>query len=94
MSKEIRKIILPAQDPEELIFQRRKDGYYDVTAKVYMVDPKDNSKVKMVYEQCIAKFPNWIYGGIPLEVVKQDKGELYNIIVPKDESKESAANEL
>ena len=34
------------------------------------------------------------YGGIPLEVIKQDKGELYNIIVPEDESKESAANEL
>lgn len=94
MSKEICKIILPAQNPEQLIFQRRKDGYYDVTAKVYMVDPtKDNSKVKMVYEQCVAKLPNWI-GGIPLEVVKQDKGELYNIIVPEDESKEDTINGL
>lgn len=90
MNKEIRKIILPAQDPEQLIFQRRKDGYYDVTAKVYAINPDNNSKATTVYEKAIVKLPDWIYG-IPFEVVKQDNGDLYSIICPEENVAERGA---
>ena len=83
---DMRECLLPAQYPEQIIFERRDDGLYNMTVKVYAIDPNDKSKTKIVYEKCIVELPNWIHG-IPIAVKKQDDGVLYTIEIPEDMEK-------
>ena len=78
----IRECLLPAQYPEQIIFERRDDGLYDMTVKVYMINSDDKSKAKIAYEKCIVELPNWIHG-IPIAVKRQDDGVLYRIEIPE-----------
>ena len=40
--RDIRGCLLPcSQYPKQIIFERRDDGLYDITVKVYAIDPDD-----------------------------------------------------
>lgn len=80
----LREIILPAQYPEQIIFERRDDGFYDMTTKVYAVDPDDKSKTKIAYQKCVVTLPKWYYG-IPVTAVQQDNNILWTIEFPEKE---------
>lgn len=82
MEKEIYKLYIPAGNPEQLIFNRREDGYYDVTIKSYAVDSTGNSI--LLDAKCVAMLPDWIAGCMPLDVVKQRSEELFTIELPED----------
>ena len=86
MNGDIHRINLPAQNPDQIIFERRDDGLYNMTVKVYAIDPNDKSKTKIVYEKCIVELPNWIHD-IPIAVKKQADGVLYRIEIPEDMEK-------
>ena len=75
--KDFYKLYIPAGHPEQLIFNRRKDGYYDVTIKSYANDYAGNPK--LVASKCVADLPDWIAGCIPLEIVKQGNEELFTV---------------
>lgn len=82
----IQKIVLPVTTcPEQIIFEKRDDGFYNMTTKIHVVDPDDDeSKIKTAYAKCVVELPKWVYGGIPVEVVQQDN-VLYTIEVSEDE---------
>ena len=80
----LRKILLPAQSyPEQIIFERRDDGFYNMTTKIYAVNPDDKSKTKIAYEKCVVELPKW-YHGIPVAAVQQDNNVLYTIELPEN----------
>lgn len=83
---DIREILLPAQYPEQIIFERRDDGFYNMTTKVYVIDPDDKTKTKIAYEKCIVELPKWD-GGIPILVRQQEDNILYTIEIPDDMDK-------
>lgn len=82
MEKDIYKLHIPAGNPEQLIFNRREDGYYDVTIKSYAIDSTGNSI--LLDSKCVAMLPDWIAGCIPLEVIKQENGELFTVEFPEN----------
>ena len=79
----LQEMLLPAQCPEQIIFERRDDGFYDMTTKIYAVNPDDKSKTKIVYEKCVVELPKWYYG-IPVVAVQQDNNILCTIEFPED----------
>ena len=83
---DIREILLPAQYPEQIIFERRDDGFYNMTTKVYAIDPDDKTKTKIAYEKCIVELPKWA-GGIPIRVRQQENNILYTIEITDDMDK-------
>ncbi len=83
---DIREILLPAQYPEQILFERRDDGFYNMTTKVYAIDPDDKTKTKIVYEKCVVELPKWA-GGIPIHVRQQEDNILYTIEIPDDMDK-------
>ena len=83
--KEFYNVTLPAkEDPEQIIFNRREDGYYNMTIKstAFM----DGNLVE-IYEECVVKLPQWAWGGIPLTVMKQEDGALFSFVLPEEEEK-------
>lgn len=78
---------MPGQCPEQIIFERRDDGFYNMTTKIHVVDPDDNeSKIKTAYEKCVVELPKWAYGGIPVDVLQQDN-VLFTVELLEDEEK-------
>lgn len=75
---DIREILLPCPCPEQIIFERRNDGFYNMTTKIYTIDPDDKTKTKIAYEKCVVKLPKWV-GGIPIRVRQQEGNILYTI---------------
>lgn len=84
---DIREILLPALNPEQIIFERRDDGFYNMTTKVYATDPDDKTRTKIVYEKCVVELPKWVNGGIPICVRQQEDNILYTIEIPDDMDK-------
>lgn len=89
----IRKCFLPAtRCPEQIIFERRDDGLYDMDVKFYATDSNDKSRTIIVHEKCVVELPNWI-NGIPVAVKIQDDGVLYRIEIPEDMKKIKVFND-
>lgn len=84
---DIREIPLPAPCPEQIIFELRDDGFYNMTTKVYVIDPDDKTKTKIAYEKCIVELPKWVNGCIPIRVQQQEDNILYTIEFPDDMDK-------
>lgn len=80
---DIREILLPTQIPEQIIFERRDDGFYNMTAKVYTIDPDDKTRTKIAYEKCVVELPKWV----PICVRQQEDNILYTIEIPDDMDK-------
>lgn len=83
--KELYNVTLPAkEDPEQIIFNRREDGYYNMTIKstAFM-----NGNLTEIYEECVVKLPQWAWAGIPLTVMKQEDGALFSFVLPEEEEK-------
>ena len=79
MNGDIHRINLPAQNPEQIIFERRKDGFYNVVIKLLAIDPtKDEAKEVPVIEQFVAKLPDWV-NGIPFDMLEQRDNSLYTV---------------
>ena len=84
---DVREILLPAQYPEQIIFERRDDGFYNMTVKVYGIDPDDKTRTKIAYEKCVVKLPEWANNCIPICVRQQEDNILYTIEFPDDMDK-------
>lgn len=84
---DIREILLPAQNPEQIIFERRDDGFYNMTTKVYVINPDDKTRTEIVYEKCVVELPKWANGGIPICVRQQEDNILYTVEFSDDMDK-------
>ena len=45
--------------PEQVILERRDDGFYNMTMKVYSINPDDKTKTKIVYEKYVVELPTY-----------------------------------
>lgn len=83
MYNKLQNAPFPINHPEQIIFEKRDDGFYNTTAKIYVVDPDDKSKTKIACIKCVCEITNSVVE------IRQNNNVIFTVEFLEDEEEET-----